>query len=195
MTLTLFVQLVIASAVGAGLLFACRWIGRRSRLCARLVVAGLLLRGVVMLFLFWISYLNLPILRPQHSGDGFWKLAVDATTYYGLALTAAHEGLDTVIRGGPSPTYVKALALWMRAVGSSPMSGAYLNLTLYVLLSMTIVAGFRPTGHRKTDLPCAVMLAAVSFSPVLVGYGSQPLKDTMFVFLIGLVCVVACESL
>src|SRR5438067_13870025 len=106
--LTLGAQLAIASVVGVGLVAACRWIRRRSPLCARLVVAGLLLRAMVMLTLFWTSYLNLPLFRQQHSGDGFWKLAVDAITYYDLAFTAAHYGFDTVARGGPSPAFVKA---------------------------------------------------------------------------------------
>jgi SAM-dependent methyltransferase len=195
LSLALCVQLVIASAVGAGLIAACRWLRRRSVLCARVVVAGLLLRAAVMLFLFWTSYLNLPILRQLHSGDGFWKLAIDAGVYYDSALKAAHYGLDTVAPGSQSPAFVKVLGLWMRAVGSSPISGAYLNLALYVLLCVMVVAAFRPTGKWRTDLPCAVMLATVSFSPVLVVYGSQPLKDTMFVFLIGVLCVAAYESL
>ena len=107
---------------------------------------------------------------------------------------AALYGLDTVVGGSPSPAFVKVLAVWMRAVGFSPMSGAYLNLALYVLLCLVIVAAFRPTGRWRTDLPCAVTLAAVSFSPVLVVYGSQPLKDVMFVFLIGILCVAAREG-
>jgi SAM-dependent methyltransferase len=196
MTIELCVQLVIASAIGAGLVAACRSIGRRSALCARLVVAGLLLRAAVMLILFWTSYLDLPILRGQHIGDGFWRLAIDATTYYRLAFSAAHQGLDIIVRGSPSPAFLKVLALWMRAVGgASPMSGAYLNLVLYVLLCLGIVAAFRPTGRWRTDLPCAVMLAAVSFSPVLVVYGSQPLKDTLILCLIGAICIAAFELL
>ena len=95
-SLLLAVQLVIASAIGAGLFAACRWLHRRSTLCARIVVAGLLLRAVVTLFLFWTSYLNLPILRPLQTGGGFWALAVDAPVYYEAAFNAATSGLDTV---------------------------------------------------------------------------------------------------
>ena len=58
-----------------------------------------------------------------------------------------------------------------------------------------VVAVFRPIGRWRTDLPCAVMLAALSFSPVLVVYGTQPLKDMLFVFLIGTLCVAAREFL
>src|SRR5262245_40186569 len=109
------VQLAIASATGAGLIAACRWLQRRSPLCARLVVAGLLVRAALTLILFWTSYLNLPILRPLHSGDGFWTLAIDARVYYDSAFKAAHEGLGTVARGSQSPAFVKTLGLWMRA--------------------------------------------------------------------------------
>ncbi|HEX9368469.1 MAG TPA: hypothetical protein VF921_17695, partial [Vicinamibacterales bacterium] len=193
LSLALCAQLLIAAAVGAGLVAACRWVQRRSRLCGWLVVAGLLLRATVTFALFWTSYLNLPILRHLHTGDGFWKLAIDARIYYYSAVNAAQNGLDTVLRGSPSPAFVKGLALWMRAVGPSQMSAAYLNLSLYVLLCLLIVAWFKPTGKWREDLPCAVTLAAVSFSPVLIVYGSQPLKDTMFVFLLGIVCVAAFE--
>src|SRR4029453_12391871 len=110
-SLLLVVQLVIASAVGAGLIAACRWLHRRSTLCAQIVVAGVLLRAVAMLFLFWTSYLDLPVLRHLHSGDGFWSLAVDARIYYDSASRAADEGLDTVARGSQSPAFVRALAL------------------------------------------------------------------------------------
>src|SRR5262245_40975033 len=166
--LALCVQILIASAVGAGLVAACRWLSRRSSLCARVVVAGLLLRAAVTLVLFWLSYLNLPILRQHQSGDGFWDLALDAGMYYRSAFDAAHHGFDTISRGSASPAFVKTLALWMLAVGSSPISGAYLNLALYVVLCVMIVAVFKPSGDARADVPCAVMLAAVSFSPVVV---------------------------
>jgi SAM-dependent methyltransferase len=193
--LELFVQVAIASAIGAGMVAACRWLRRRSALCAAVVVAGLLLRGAMALILFWTSYLNPSFLRNVQTGDGFWALAVDARVYYHLAYNAAHDGFDTMARGGPSPAFVKVLALWMQAVGFSPMSGAYLNLALYVLLSVMIVAVFRPAGTSRADLPCAAGLAALSFSPVLLILASQPLKDPMFVFLIGTMCVAAHEFL
>jgi hypothetical protein len=184
-------QIGVASAAGAGLIAACRWLRRRSPLCAQVVVAGLLLRAAAMVILFWTSYLDLPILRQQHTGDGFWNLTIDARMYYQSADDAARHGLGVVSRGSASPAFVKALALWMRVVGSSPMSGSYLNLLLYMLLCVTIVAAFRPAGDWRTDLPCAAMLAAVSFSPVLVAHSTQPLKDGAFVCLIGILCVAA----
>jgi SAM-dependent methyltransferase len=184
-------RLAIATAVGIGVLAACRWLRRQSPMLAAIVVAGLLLRAGATLFLFWTSYLDLPILRGLHNGDGFWTLAVDARLYYDLALDAANNGFVTISRGSASPAFVKILALWMRAVGLSPASGAYLNLALYVLLCVTIVAAFRPDGRARTDLPCALTLFGLSFSPVLVIHSSQPLKDATAVFLIGLICLTA----
>src|SRR5258705_5894791 len=143
-SLALCAQLAIAAAVGVGLVAACRWLRRRSRLCGWLVAAGLLLRATVTLGLFWTSYLNLSTLRHLHSGNGFWKLAIDAETYYFSALNAAQHGLATVVPGSPSPVFVKGLAVWMRAGGFSPVSGAYMNLSLYVLLCLAIVAWFKP---------------------------------------------------
>ena len=98
-SLALCAQLAIAAAVGVGLVAACRWLRRRSRLCGWLVVAGLLLRATVTLGLFWTSYLNLPTLRHLHSGNGFWKLAVDGPLYYFAAVDAAQHGLATVLPG------------------------------------------------------------------------------------------------
>jgi SAM-dependent methyltransferase len=193
--LVLCVQLAIASAIGVGVIAACRWLRRRSPICAHVVVAGLLVRAAVTLVLFWASYLDLPFLGHLHSGDGFWSLAVDARAYYDSAFRAAHDGLDAVVRGSQSPAFVRALGVWMWAVGSSPISGAYLNLVLFVALGVMVVAAYRPTGEWRADLPCAVMLAGLSLSPVLVVYGSQPLKDMMFVFLIGTLCVAAREFL
>src|SRR5258706_11407453 len=126
-------QLVIAAAVGAGLVAAWRWIQRRSGLGGRLVAAGLLLRAALTLAMFWTSFLQLPILERLHSGDGFWRLAIDARTYYHWAFNAALNGLDTLPAATQSVAFVKVLALWLGAVGSSPMSGSYLNLVLYVL--------------------------------------------------------------
>ena len=189
--LALAVQLALAALVGAGLIGACRWLGRRSPLCASLVVAGVLVRAALALLLFWTSYLDLGALRGQHTGDGFWKQAIDAPTYYYLAINAAERGFGSIVGGSPSPVFVKALALWMRAAGFSPINGAYFNIAVYVVLCVAIVAVFRPAGRWREDLPCAAMLAAVSFSPVLLIYGTQPLKDTMFVSLIGLACVAA----
>ena len=190
-SLALVVQLAIAALTGAGLIAACRWLARRSPLCAALVVTGLLVRAALALILFWTSYLDLPFLRQQHTGDGFWKQAIDAPTYYYLAVHAAERGFGSIVAGSPSPAFVRALALWMQAVGLSPINGAYFNLVVYVAFCVVVVAAFRPAGRWRADLPCAVMVAAVSFSPVLLIYGTQPLKDTMFACLIGLVCVAA----
>jgi len=189
--LVLAAQLAFAALAGAGLIGACRWLGRRSSLCASLVVAGVLVRAALALVLFWTSYLDLPFLRQQHTGDGFWKQAIDATTYYYLAIHSAERGIGSIVAGSPSPVFVEALALWMRAAGISPINGAYFNIAVYVVLCLAIVAIFRPVGRWRADLPCAVMLGAVSFSPVLLIYGTQPLKDTLFVCLIGLACVAA----
>ena len=194
LTLTLCVQLVIALAVGAGLIAACRWVQRRSPLCGWVVVSGVLLRAVVTLFLFWTSYLNLPILRQLHTGDGFWTLAIDATIYYDAALDANEDGLDSVTRGSASPAFVKGLTLWMRAVGFSRASARTEPLVARVALRDDCrgVQARRPLAGG-----CAVRRHAGG-GVVLPGagrLGSQPMKDSTFVFLIGTICVAAYEFL
>ena len=47
-------------------------------------------RTAIGVTLFWMSYLDLPFLRPWHSRDGFW-VAPDARSYYQAALTLAER--------------------------------------------------------------------------------------------------------
>src|SRR5438132_14288364 len=48
---------------------------------ALIVSGGLLLRALAGQSLFWISWLNLPIARSLHGGEGYWFFAVDSPGY------------------------------------------------------------------------------------------------------------------
>lgn len=179
-------QILGGLAVGWGLLSLYRWIDRRHPLGASIFAAGFVLRASLGIVLFWISWLDLRVLRSMHQGNGFWSLAPDAQLYMEIASRAAVDGLDTITRGSPSPAYTTAVALWMRLVGISPLSGMYLNLAAYSVLCALLVALWRPRNEWRADLPLIVMLVAFSFSPVLVIHGSQSLKDDVFGFVIAL---------
>ena len=180
---------MIAAGVGWVLLRAVRWIHRLSAPVGRIVAASLIVRALLGLTFFWVSYLNLPVLRSLHSGDGFWFLAKDARSYYGYATFALDHGFRGVDSGGASPFFVKALAAWMNVVGVSPAAGLYLNLCLYIGVVVLIVWAFAPANDWRRDLPCISGTAAFSFSPVSIIDSTQSLKDDMFTALITAMCV------
>jgi len=169
-----------AALVGLLVIAVYRSIGRLSPRAGALVAAGIVLRAAIGTGLFFVSYLDLPQLRGVHSGDGFWNLAPDAREYYALA-TGASGG--AVVEGGPSPAFVQGLALWMEAVGASPASAAFLNLCCYLVLAWMIVRLLE--GREAVALAA---LAAFTFSPALLVFGSQALKDTFFITLLASVC-------
>src|SRR5207253_2604065 len=105
---------------------------------------------------------------------GFWQLAADAQGYYQLAVRAIESGTLAVDPSGPSPFFVRALAVWMSAVGISPAAGMFLNLVLYVALMYCVIRFFEPVNDWRRDLPCIVGVAAYSFSPVILIHASQP---------------------
>jgi hypothetical protein len=172
--------------IGALLLCGYRWVGGRSRILGAIFAAGILLRAGAGLALFWISYLGLPIGRSMQLGGGFWQVALDASGYYGLALQVIDAGrLFPFDNTAPSPFFVDTLAAWMMIVGSSPAAGMFLNICLYAALILLLVRSCRPIGRWNEDLPCAIAVAAYSFSPVIVFHSTQPLKDELTLALVG----------
>jgi hypothetical protein len=180
---------MVAAGIGCALLSALRWIRSRSVLVWRIVAAGVIGRVLLGLTLFWASYLDLPILRSFHSGDGFWVLMPDARAYYELAMSGVDHGLRSIASGGPSPFFVTTLALWMELVGVSPAAALYLNLCLYVSVIVLFVWAFKPANDWRRDLACITGVAAFSFSPVSLIDGTQALKDDTFTALIALMCI------
>jgi len=54
-SLALAAQLLMAALAGVALIAACRWLRRRSALCASIVVAGVPVRAALVLDLFCTS--------------------------------------------------------------------------------------------------------------------------------------------
>jgi hypothetical protein len=150
------------------------------------VGVGLLVRAWAGLALFVISYLNLPIFTSLHTSDGFWHLAPDARVYYDLAVTAASG--TPIPPGSPSKSFLEVMAVWLRVFGQSPASGVLFNLVLYTASVVTVIAAFRRLDSAATP-GAVVSVSALSFSPVLIMLGTQPLKDVFSVFLIVIFCV------
>ncbi|MGE4054623.1 MAG: hypothetical protein AB7F99_07475 [Vicinamibacterales bacterium] len=182
--LTLGLQALGGLGIGLAILWIYRRIHRQSTIAANIFAGGLLLRAFLGVVLFWISYLDLSFLGRLHRGDGYWSLAPDAFWYMTRAATAATEGLDTIMPRSASPSYVMAVALWMRLVGMSPISGMFLNLFMYCVLCALLVYVWKPTNDWRAHWPLLALLAAFSLSPVHVIHGSQSLKDDVFSFII-----------
>ena len=89
------------AAAGYGLWRLWRFAARRGRLIALIVAAGLISRSLGAQLLFWVSYLELPYGRSMQLGDGLWFFGLDALHYYGVAKTAALDGLMTVLSVAP----------------------------------------------------------------------------------------------
>jgi hypothetical protein len=181
----------IAFSVGWGclLVLAYRWIRARSSLIGSIMAAGLLVRSLLGLALFWVSYLHLPVLRSLQVGNGFWALTPDAKGYYDYAAAGADAGVWGMNPGDASPFFVETLAAWMRLVGVSPAAGLFLNLSAYTALCVLVVRVFEPRNDWRADLPCAVGVATFTFSPVALLHGTQSMKEDMFALLIALVCL------
>jgi hypothetical protein len=180
----MLLNLLGSAAIGCLLFLAIRWISRQSRVLGYIVAGGVLARAAAGLALFWISYLELPILRSLQFGEGFWTLMGDARGYYRSAAAAVQEGMHTIQPGMSSPFFTKTLAVWMHIVGISPADGLLLNTCFYVAICAVLTAAYRPTGEWRRDLPLLVALGALSFSPVVLIHATQALKEDLFMLLI-----------
>lgn len=112
-------------------------------------------------------------------------MATDARTYYRMASIAAEQGMATIPRDRGSPEFVVLFALWMRLIGQSPMAAFAMNIVAYTCMSGLVVARFRPK-RRGHEWPCLLVMVSYTFSPALLLHGSQPLKDELFVYIVGL---------
>lgn len=182
------VQTVIAASVGL-LLLAFRWVWRQSPMIGAILAAAILVRAAVGIGLFWVSYLDLPLGRSLHSGDGFWSLAPDSRMYFEYAGTAIQSGFEGLPHRVSSPFFVTTVASWMRLVGIAPAAGVFLNLFPVVATCVLLVRVYRPQNDWRRDLPCAVMIAALSLSPAQVIHSSQVMKDQLFAGLMTLVAI------
>jgi len=177
----------VAAGVGALILGGCRYAVRLDTVAGKLMSVGVSLRLLAYAALFFISYLDLSFLRELHTGDGFWRVTPDAKLYYDLALGLPRpDGLTLSSPAAPSPGFIRALSAWMWAVGPGPAAAALLNTACYVAVCLLVMRLLR--GEQRA---MRLLVAAFSFSPALIVFGSQPLKDTLFLSLVVTICAVA----
>ena len=164
-----------------------RWCRAIAAVDARLgiiVGLGILLRLALGVALFWISYFDWSPLAGLHSGDGFWELAPDARYYFLAAADAATDRLSLVEPGGPSPTFVVTLALWMRLVGATPAAAVLMNALLAAAACRLVVSVLHEAREPLAKRAMLVIVTGVSLSPALVLFAAQGLKDQFIVSLL-----------
>jgi len=165
------------------MLRAYRAIASVSPWAGPVVAAGLAGRAALGCLLFFVSYLDLPLLQSLHTGDGFWNLAPDARLYFDAAIDGVRNGPWTIPQHVPSPNFVAALSAWMWLVGVSPAAGALLNICAY-LLTCWVLARIL----RHDQAAALIGITAFTFSPALVVFGSQSLKDGFFAGVVACIC-------
>jgi hypothetical protein len=188
------VQALLTAAAGWLLWKAWRRMARRDSAVGRIVGAGFLLRAFGAQLLFWVSWLGLPIARRMQDGSGFWKFAIDGELYFSFAQLLLGKGWHAIVvidRSLPSPVYLQALCLFAVLFGVVVSVGALLDLFAYLICCEAVLRLGRLEGRSRR--PLLIALAAISFSPSLVLWSTQPLKDAFFISMVA-VFVAACAQ-
>lgn len=175
---------IVLGAVLVLVLLAHRDVSRRSRRAGWFLAVGVAGRLLLASTLFFVSYLEVPLLAGLQAGDGFWDLAPDARVYFQAAAAGLQGGV--LPPNTPSPGFVWGLAAWMWLVGSSPAAAALLNTLFYVATCWLLVRLLR-------DDPVAADVGVFAFtaSPSLVFFGTQALKDAFFAGVVATTCAAA----
>ena len=176
--------MAIVCLIVMGLVWACRFVWRRSRLAGLMLAAGLVIRVGGGAFFLAVSYFGWPFLTSLQMGNGFWTLAPDAQEYYRMGSLVAERWQITITRG-----YVGPLGLWMRAVGVNPASPVLFAIVMYTLAVVTLVAAFGRNRTRAADQALHLGVAALSFTPMLVYAAVFGLKDVFFTSLVVIMAV------
>jgi hypothetical protein len=177
-------HIAVVCLIAMGLLWACRFVWRRSRPAGLMLVAGLAIRVCGGAFFFTVSYFGWPYLTSLQMGNGFWTLASDAQEYYRMGSQVADHWVLTTTRG-----YVGPLGYWMRAVGVNPASPVLFAIVMYTLGVVVLVAAFGRTRTRAAEQALHLGVAALSFTPMLVYSAVFGLKDVFFTSLVVIMAV------
>ena len=177
-------RLTVLAAVLVLVLLARRDVSRRSRRAGWFLALGVAGRLLLASTLFFVSYLEVPVLVGLQAGDGFWALAPDARVYFQAAVAGLQGGV--LPPNTPSPGFVWWLAAWMWLVGSSPAAAALLN-TLFYVATCWVLVRLLPDDQVAAD----VAVFAFTASPSLVFFGTQALKDAFFAGVVAATCAAA----
>lgn len=159
-------------------------LSRQSKWIGILATVGFITRAIGGLILFWISYLGLPLGSRLQLGNGLWFFALDGSQYMIFANAAAASGLHGIVfitRTMGSFFYVQVLAAFVLLFGGAACTALLLNLFCYLASCLAIVWWGRETANEKL---AAIAVGAVALSPSGILWALQPLKDSLFLFLV-----------
>jgi hypothetical protein len=182
--LTIALQAVALIPAGFGLWYLWRLSLRGGPLVSGIVTAAFLFRAMIGLVLFWVSFLELPLLRSLQLGGGIWFFGSDTNIYLYPAGRAARAGLLAVLlmpRKIVSVTFVQVLAAASYSFGNVASIGLLVNLAAFLATAVLIQ---RLNGSSAAGRAAAIAVAALALSPSAILWSLQPLKDTLFCLLI-----------
>jgi len=188
--LILILQATLSLFAGYGIFLLWRRVAASSRAIYWIVTAGFLIRAVGGVVAFWISYLGLPVARSLQVGDGLWIFAVDAQNYFHDALVTARHGPAAILflaKAHPSVFYVQALAAALLFFGFVTSTAILMNLASWLGTCLAIISFADPKRHKSV----VFAIAALSFSPSMIVWSLQPLKDVFFLLMLALLFVAA----
>lgn len=149
-------------------------------------VGAFLMRLIVTLVLYAVSYFHLPLFQGIQLGDGFWTFGLDSITYDRWApriLDAIHWGLPVPdMHVAPDFYFYVAGIYWLFA--HNPLFVTFLNCGLMVIGTILLVHLFF-TLHSSPLKPW--IIAVIAFWPSSLIWSSQVLKESISFFLIAIV--------
>lgn len=156
----------------------------RNRQVCEVVLLSFLLRALLGISLYLISYMHWPVGESLQLGGGFWTFGVDAIGYdrYGHRLLSALTHGEPLAYPGTAIEYYLVLAGVYGLLGSHPLCGIVLNGWLgaaNALLAYLI-------GRRLFLEPRRALVGAglVAFWPSSMIWSAQLLKDSLGNFLV-----------
>jgi hypothetical protein len=179
------IHVILLVCAGVALFLLWRKTASSDRLIDLMIAIGFLARAVLGQVLFWISYARLPFGRSLQMGDGLWFFAVDAFQYYPQAIDGANRGVWAILtynRATASVSFVQALATSILLFGR--VASVALVLNLFCFLGMAFVIVRWSARHERARMAGRIAIAAIALSPAFIVWSSQPLKDTLFQFMV-----------
>ncbi len=186
------IQTLLCACAAFGVYRLWRSVSGISRPIFWLITAGVLVRAVAGQVAFWVSDLHLPLARSLQVGRGLWIFAVDAMGYFDVAAAAAHHGPAAILflsRTIGSVFYVQVLATALLLFGTVTSVAILLNIAAY--LGTCLMALYLAGSPRNPNRTVIVSIAILSLSPSVLMWSVQPLKDTVFLFLVAAFFAVA----
>lgn len=177
------IRSILAGVVGWGLFLLWRRFARED-LATWVVGVGFLVRSVLSTVLFFVSWMELPVGRALQLGNGLWFFANDGVAYLNTADRLLGRGLLYVVVGDRDEAafvYVQLVAVAKLVLGPHVSSGLMINLFSFLAAALVIARWGR---EALCPRHAVIALFALSLDPSFILWSTQPLKETLFSWLV-----------